>query len=99
MSTLNSCYWLEVDGFLDTTGKNTGKINEGKMPTVFHYTNSPLGTTIATLSKMKNFPKKTFCKKPTKMHATQQFGLFVTYRAGFIMNTETKIQMKLNTHH
>ena len=91
MSKLSNRYWLETDDFLNSSEKNTGKIDKSILPIVFLYANSPLGTNNPTLSRMEIFQQKiTFCKKPTQIHKTLYRDSFVTYREGFKMKIRIK---------
>ena len=45
------------------TGEHTEKISKDMLTTVFRNTNSPLGTTNPTLSKLEFFPQKTLSVK------------------------------------
>ena len=62
-SQLINRYRLETDDLFNTNGKNTDKNNNGIMPTGFAYTNSPLGTTNPTLSRLEKFHKKHYLYK------------------------------------
>ena len=58
---------------------------------MFPYTNSQLGTTNPTLSKLEKFPQiKIFQKGPTEMHITQYPDLFATFCEGFHKTTGKK---------
>ena len=60
MSKMNNRYLSETDDFVNTIKKNANENNKGKLPTVFTYTNSPLATTITTLSGLDMFPQKKY---------------------------------------
>ena len=80
MSELNNRYWLQIDEFCNSARKNTEK-NKGILQLVFLYTNSTMGTTIQTLSRLKNFPQKnTSNKKPSQMQISQHLDFFVICR-------------------
>ena len=60
MSKLKICFWTESDDFFKTSGKYTEKLIKGILPTVFIYTNSPLGNTTLILSRLEIFQQKQF---------------------------------------
>ena len=69
----------------------TLKKNKGILPTVFPYTNSPLGTSTPTQSRLKSFTgKNIFFRKPLQMHKIHYPNLFVSYRECFKINTGRK---------
>ena len=87
MCKLNNRYWLEIDVFCDSNGKNTENFFEGILPTVFLWTSSLLGATPPTSSRLEKFSQRlVFVKKQTQMHKNQNPDMIATYRECFFGN-------------
>ena len=90
-----------MDDIFDSIGKNTESINRGILPAVFLYTNSPLATPTAKISRLEIFPgKKIFQQRPTQMHTAKNPDFSVTYRECFniTFKIKTKLLLKKNHH-
>ena len=75
----------------NSTGKKTEIDDNGIMPKVFAFSNSPLGTTTSTLSRQEIFPQKnTFGKRLTQMQTTQYPHLLVPYCESNMLKTGNK---------
>ena len=100
----NSQNWITVTGkelmtSLTVLERTLGKLLNANCQ-LFPDTSSKLRTTTLTQSQLNFFlQKKISCKKPTKMHTTQNPGLFVTYREGFRKNTKKNPYLLMKNHH
>ena len=89
MTRIKDRYWIETDTFIKTSNITQKFQSEGIKRTKFPNVKTPQSTVDnPSLSRFEIYPiAQTFCGKPDPLYSTQYEDIFVTYLAGFDMNT------------
>ena len=89
MTRIKDRLWIETDTFIEASNITQKFQTEGIEATKFPNTKTPQPTVnIPSLSRFEIYLiAQTFCGKPDPLYSTQYEEIFVTYLAGFDMNT------------